>query len=218
MFTYFKNASIRKLVIGFGSLFKNVHIIQKEKDGSDRNTLVPLTYAPKEKYIKRLTLPSSISDQTRVELNNPQLSFELTNIQYDPIRHMHKLHKKHALTGLTMSYMEVPYNFTFNLHSYTRNIDENLEIMEQILPYFSPEFIISINFTELHTKVDVPISLMQTNLTQDYEGDFNTRRLIISSYQFVAKSYVYGKVGNYVPITDYGLNYDINGITFSVEG
>jgi hypothetical protein len=59
---------------------------------------------------------------------------------------------------------------------------------------------------------------MQTNLTQDYEGDFNTRRLIISSYQFVAKSYVYGKVGNYVPIANYKLNYDINGITFSVGG
>lgn len=218
MFTYFKNSSIRKLVIGFGSLFNNVHIMQKEKDGSSRNTLVPLTYAPKEKYIKRLTLPSSIGEQTRVELNNPQLAFELTNIQYDPVRHMHKLHKKNSIQGFSSSYMEVPYNFTFNLHSYTRNIDENLEIMEQILPYFSPEFIISINFTSLHTKIDVPITLVQTNLTQDYEGDFSTRRLVVSSYQFLAKSYVFGKVGNYVPITNYNINYDIDGITFSIEG
>lgn len=218
MFTYYKNECIRKLVIAFGNLFNNIHIIQKETDGSPRDTLVPLTYAPKEKYIKRLTLPSSISDQTRIELNNPQLSFELTNIQYDPVRHLNKLHKK-LNAGMTGgSYMEVPYNFTFNLHSYTRNIDENLEIMEQILPYFSPEFVISMNYTDIHRQVDVPITLLQTNLLQDYEGDFNTRRVVISTLQFVAKTYVFNKLGSYQGITGYTVNFDVNGFTFDMQG
>lgn len=222
MFTYFSNESIRKLVIGFGSLFNNVVFNQKDKDGNTVPLKVPLTYAPKERYIKRLTLPSSISDTTRIEFNNPQLSFELADVKYDPLRHLNKLHKKQSTvtTGTTgsTSYMEAPYNFTFNLYAYTRNISENLEVMEQILPYFTPEFIITLNFTDLHRKVDVPISLIQTSLTQDYEGDFSTRRVIISTYQFVAKSYVFNRVATEGLIGSYSANIDIDGYEFGITG
>ena len=152
MFTYFKNDSIRKLVIAFGSLFNNIHIMQKSPTGVDKDELVPITYSPKEKFVKRLVLPSSIPDATRVELNMPQIGFEITNITYDPARHLNKTHKKIlGSTGASniQSYMEVPYNFTFGLYAYTRNIDENLQIMEQILPYFSPEFVITINVNNI---------------------------------------------------------------------
>lgn len=222
MFTYFKNESIRKLVIGFGSLFNNIHMLQKDKNGNNVDILIPLTYSPKEKFIKRLTLPSSISDTTRIELNQPQLSFEIANIRYDSTRHLNKIHKKQSTTvqgGIgSGSYMEVPYNFTFNLYAYTRNISENLEIMEQILPYFGPEFIISLNFTDLHQKVDVPINLIQTNLTQDYEGDFSSRRVVISTYQFLAKSYVFNRVGAESVITSYEFNLDSDGSTYGFTG
>lgn len=221
MFTYYKNESIRKLVIAFASLFNNIHMMQKTPTGEDRDLLVPVTYSSKEKFVKRLILPSSISDATRVELNMPQIGFEITNIVYDPARHLNKLSKKEiSVTGLTgnSSYMEVPYNFTFGVYCYTRNIDENLQIMEQILPYFGPEFIISINVTPIHKKIDVPISLVQTNLIQEYEGDFNTRRSIISSYLFNAKSYVYGNIATYNSITSYTANIQANGITYDVFG
>jgi len=223
MFTYYNNESIRKLVVGFGSLFNNVHIMQKYTNGSDRDFLVPLTYSAKEKYVKRLTLPSSISDKTRVDVNLPQLSFEMTNITYDPARHLNKIHKKQqSTTGLTgdTSYMEVPYNFTFGVYAYTRNIEENLQIMEQILPNFSPEFIISLNFTSIHRKVDVPISLLQTSLLEDYEGDFSTRRMIVSSFIFNAKSYVFGRVKSDYNVTSYqGIGKIlIDGITFGITG
>lgn len=223
MFTYYNNESIRKLVVAFGSLFNNVHLMQKDKNGANKDIVVPLTYSSKEKYIKRLTLPSSISDQTRVEITLPQLSFEMTNITYDPVRHLNKIHKKQqSTTGLTgdTSYMEVPYNFTFSVYAYTRNVEENLQIMEQILPNFSPEFIVSLNYTNIHKKVDVPITLVQTNLLEDYDGDFSNRRMVVSSYVFTAKSYVFGRIKSEYNVTSYqGIGEIlIDGITFGVTG
>lgn len=212
MFTYFNNACIRKLVIGFGSLFNNIYIKQLNKDGSDRDTLVPLTYAPKEKFYKRLTLPSSISEQTRIELNTPQIAFELTNMVYDPLRKLNKLNKSiDPLNPTSTSFMEVPYNFGFGLYAYTRNIEENLQIVEQILPYFTPEFVITLNFTNLNKKIDVPIVLTQTNLTQEYEGDFSSRRLVVSSFNFAAKSYVFSNTEINSIISSWKFTQDLSG-------
>lgn len=198
MFTYYKNESIRKLVIGFGNLFNNIQIEQINTDNSKRLFTVPLSYAPKEKFIKRLTEHSSISDNTRIEIGIPQMAFELAGLVYDPLRRMNKLSKKTNYSSNTISsmYTETPYNFVFNLYAYTRNIEENLQILEQILPYFSPEFVISLNMNEINQSVDVPIVLSQTNLTQEYEGDFSTRRQVVTTYQFTAKSYVYGNIVN----------------------
>ena len=198
MFTHFKNDSVRKLVVGFGNLFKNVQIEQLNTDNTKRIFTVPLMYSPKEKFIKRLTEHSSISDDTRIEIGVPQMAFELIALNYDSARRINKLSKITNLSAdknfISNSYSETPYNFTFNLYAYTRNIEENLQILEQILPYFSPEFIITLNMNDLHKSVDIPIVLAQTNLTQEYEGDFSTRRSVITTYQFTAKSYVYGNI------------------------
>lgn len=219
MFVKFNNQSIRKLVVAFGSLFNNIKIDQKNKDGYDVEFTVPLTYAPKEKYIKRLTLPSSISDRTRVEISVPQMAFEMTNMVYDPSRKMNKLNKKHSSDNAEYSYAEVPYNFIFGLYAYTRNIEENLQIIEQILPYFSPEFVVSLNMSYVHDKVDVPIVLTQSVLTQEYEGDFSTRRMVISDFTFKAKSYVYGRHREYLPIEEFSASFNISdGTTFGFTG
>ena len=196
MFNYYNNETIRKLVIAFGSLFNSINIRQINANGSFRTSVIPLTYGPKEKFIKRITQSSSISDTTRVQFTIPQLAFEMTGMQYDASRHFNKLNKKAitGVTGATFAYAEVPYNFAFSLYAYTRNIEENLQIMEQILPQFSPEFIVTINFNNLYQKIDVPIFLSATGLTEEYEGDFSTRRLVVSTYQFIAKSYVYGEI------------------------
>lgn len=222
MFAHFKNDAVRKLVIAVGTLFNNIEIVKYKKDGSTYNLTVPLTYAPKEKYIKRLTQASSISDNTRVQIQLPRLAFELTDIVYDHTRKMNKMFDHYGTTG-GVSYsskMEVPYNFIFNVYAYTRNIDENLEIMEQILPYFTPEFIVSLNITDIHRKIDVPIVLNKTILTEEYEGDFSARRMVISTYQFTAKSYIFNRVKSATNIirefdlslfeTSGGITYDIN--------
>jgi hypothetical protein len=218
MFTHFKNDSIRKLVIAFGSIFNGVQLEQTDENNNERIFTVPISYGPKEKFVKRLTEPSSISDKTRIEISLPRMSFELSQLTYDPLRKMNKMNKKTSGMGsngnISSAYSEVPYNFVFNVSVYTRNLEENYQIMEQILPYFSPEFIVSLKMNTLNSSVDVPIAITNTTLTQEYEGDFSTRRFIVSSYQFVAKSYIYGKINTGAAVQSINFNlYDINGIT-----
>ena len=222
MFTHFKNDSIRKLVVAFGSIFNGVQLEQTDENNNERLFTVPISYGPKEKFVKRLTEPSSISDKTRIEISLPRMSFELSQLAYDPLRKMNKMNTKTSGMGsdgnISSSYSEVPYNFVFNVSVYTRNLEENYQIMEQILPYFSPEFIVSLKMNTLNSSVDVPISIINTTLTQEYEGDFSTRRFIVSSYQFVAKSYIYGKINTSAAIQSINFNiYDINGITLMSE-
>jgi len=222
MFTHFKNDSVRKLVVGFGSLFNNIKLLQKDENNNDRLIPVPLSYATKEKFVKRLTEPSSISDKTRVQISLPRMSFELTGLMFDPTRKLNKMNKRVCNDGTNGSTMfaEVPYNFIFNVNVYTRNLEENFQIMEQILPYFSPEFVVSIKMNSMHQSVDVPISIGQTTLTQEYEGDFSTRRFIVSTYQFIVKSFVYGPIKTDYIIKDIDITLFQEGsigITFSSE-
>lgn len=217
MFNYYYNQSIRKLVVAFGSLFNRIYVVQNERDGTTRSVPVPLTYAPKEKFVKRITQSSSISETTRIGFAIPQMSFEMTGLAYDATRRLNKTNKR-IITGGSASaaFSEAPYNFGFSLYCYTRNIEENLEVMEQILPQFTPEFVVSLNFNGLHQKVDVPITLMQAGLIEEYEGDFSTRRSIISTYQFVAKSYVYGEIKTTPGITAISSTiFNISGITLA---
>jgi hypothetical protein len=224
MFSHFKNDSIRKLVIGFGSLFNGIQLEQKDENNNQRLFTVPLSYANKEKFVKRLTEPSSISDKTRIEISLPRMSFELLGFVYDPTRRLNKTNKKICTSGSNAAYIysEVPYNFVFGFNVFTRNLEENFQIMEQILPYFGPEFVISLNMNSMQQGVKIPISLNTTTLTQEYEGDFSTRRFIVSSYQFIAKSYVYGEIKSSIPVIDtvnyQALNFNISGITYDSFG
>lgn len=217
MFTHFKNDSIRKLVIAFGSLFNNVKLQQTDETGNPRLITVPLSYATKEKFVKRLTEPSSISNKTRIQISLPRMSFELLGLVYDNTRKFNKMNKISdcKLENGSFTYSPVPYNFTFGLNVFTRNFEENLQVMEQILPYFSPEFIVSIKMNSLFSSVDVPLTIANTTLTQEYEGDFSTRRFIVSTYQFVAKSYVYGEIRSKYAVGEINVQgYDLEGITF----
>lgn len=199
MFTQFYNESIRKMVIGFGSLFNDIRVVRKNADGTTKETIrVPLSYGPKEKFIKRIQQSSSISDATRTQVTLPLLGFDITGIVYDPQRKGNKLRTRqtHGSSGTTESwnYSEVPYNISFSLYSFTRNHDDNLQIIEQILPYFSPEFVVTLKINDINNKVDVPIILNGVNTVEEYEGEFETRRNISSTLEFTAKTYVYGPV------------------------
>ncbi len=144
------------------------------------------------------------------------MGFELVDVIYDANRKLNKTNIKIDSTNDYSSYSEAPYNFSFGLYVYTRNIEENLQIMEQILPQFNPEFVVSLNMTPLHQKVDVPITLQKSILSQEYEGDFSSRRSIISTYQLLAKSVIYNRVKTGVPTIDTFsfAAQDQDGITF----
>jgi|TARA_R100000455_G_scaffold27335_1_gene16400 hypothetical protein len=199
MFSTFYHESLRKLVIGFGSLFNNLNVRKFDSSNNVLQTLrVPVSYGPKEKFIARLNEGGSIlEDETKVKAILPRMGFDITGINYDPTRTINKLRKgRNTVAGSTADSMfhEVPYNVSFGLYAFTASIDENLQIVEQITPYFTPEFIVSLNMNTIHDKVDIPITLSNVSIQEEYEGNFFNRRFITTTFEFLAKSYVYGPI------------------------
>jgi len=204
MFGHFYNESLRKLTIAFGSLFDEIYVTKKNSDGSENSKIqVPIQYASKEKFLRRLEEQSGISDNTKIQISLPRLSFELGSINYDPTRHLNKINTRVKRTDGSdpmFSFQEVPYNVSFSLFCYTRNMDENLQIIEQILPYFSPEFTVTLNLNGIEKTLDVPIVLTDVAMQEQYEGNFLDRRIIASTFNFVCKTRVYGEIKSQTPI------------------
>lgn len=206
MFSYYNNESLRKLVVGFGNIFNDMYVGKYNKDGNlTKKDRVPLTYGPKEKFIRRIKEVSTISDVTRSRITLPRMGFEMLGMSYDPTRKANKLRRTSgAVSGgeAKTSFSAVPYLVNFGLYTFTRNIDENLQLVEQILPYFSPEFIISVNFNDVDKKVNIPIVLTSTGISEIYEGDFSETRSITTTFSFIAKTYVYGKIAPAPVVTE----------------
>jgi len=190
--TYY-NESIRKMVTAFGALFNSIYILRRN-DAKEvvEKIRVPLIYGPKEKFIYRIKTEAQITDNTHVQITLPMIGFDMTSIIYDTSRKTNRLNRR--IVGDRSTYSEVPYNINFGLYVFCRNIDDNLQIIEQILPNFTPEFNVSLNLNELNTKVTVPIILNGVNTEEIYEGDFQTRRSITTSFDFTAKTYLYGQI------------------------
>lgn len=203
------NEVVRKYVIIFGSLFNSIYT-KTERNGVIEKRRVPISYGPKEKFIQLIIQESGITDKTHIQADLPRMGFEIVNIQYDPSRRINRLiEKKKILNQVPFrSYSESPFNFTVALYCFSRSIEHNLQIVEQIVPYFSPDFTITANMTPIHSKVDIPIILNDVDMNEDYEGSFDTRRSIVSTLSFTMKGYIYSPI-----ITDnrpYIENTDIN--------
>jgi hypothetical protein len=216
MFGYFYNQNLRKLVVGFGTLFSNVQVQHSNPDESTEGNFtirVPITYAPQEKFIRRLLEPSSISSGTRIENQLPRMSYIITNILPDPSRRRNKLNPvssaivaNNQCTSVGEQIFEqVPVNVSFSLFIYTRHIDDTLQIFEQIIPYFNPDHFIKLSMNSVQESVDIPITMVSNNMTERYDGDFGNRRINISSINFLAKSFIYGKVESYTSIQEPGV-------------
>jgi len=200
MFTYFNNKSIRNLVVAFGSLFNNLHVRRFNADGTTKENLrVPLAYGSREKFLARLEQGGSITNEDGeiIQMTLPRMSFEISGINYDETRKRQtvlKTPERTAGSSKKYSFSEVPYDISFDLHIMVKHMDDGLQIVEQILPYFTPEFTVTINPTDVHKKVDIPIQLTDVSQDEDYEGDFETRRSITFTLSFTAKSFVYGRL------------------------
>lgn len=195
MFTFYYGEYTRKVVIAFGTLFNNVYVEHPE-DNVDKKIRVPLTYAPKEKFIRRLLEESSISTDTKIGIRLPQMSFSMGQISVDPSRRRNKVNTDifnvQNAQGTKM-FVEVPINMSFDLYIYTRHITDTLQISEQIIPYFNPEFNMKINFGGNRDDITVPLVMMNgINLNARYDGNFGDRRINMSSIGFVAKGYMFG--------------------------
>ena len=197
---YFYNESTRNVVVGFGSIFNNVQLAKKDSSGNVTQTMkVPLAYGPKQKWLTRLTEDPNLNKKVSVTL--PRIGFEISGLNYDASRKLNKVVKvKRKADGadneqLKSSFMPVPYNVNFELFIMAKNSDDALQILEQILPYFQPEYTVTLReVPELDIIRDVPIVLNSIGYEDDYEGDFTSRRSIVYTLSFTAKYYLYGPI------------------------
>lgn len=216
MFQYFYNQNLRKVVVGFGTLFNKISVNHNNPDGgADLNIRVPIVYASQEKFIRRLTDPSSISDGIRIETQLPKLSYMMTSIQADPTRRRNrntplKTQLTQQCSDSVIITEEIPVNIGFTLFIYTRHIDDTLQIIEQIMPYFTPEHIVSLSLNEAQNNVRIPIIMTSNSISESYDGDFSSRRLNVSSFNFIAKSYIFGPVQGATNITETNGSENIN--------
>ena len=199
MFGHFYNEGMRKMTIAFGQIFNNIQIKRKDSSGAVIQSIkVPLAYAPKEKFLVRLDQQPSL-DEREFAITLPRLGFEISGIEYDASRKLTKVQKfkhiKDNIDGkvLNYNYMPVPYNISYQLYCFTATAEGGLQIVEQILPYFQPDYTVTINvIPELGIKRDVPIILNSVNYEDSYSGDFESRRAVIYTLGFTAKTYLYG--------------------------
>ena len=206
MFEKFYNETIRRTVIGFGSLFDDIYIKRKNKDGTvAKEILVPITYSAKEKFLRMLReypLLKGASSNSHIGNILPRMGFSITSIDYDGSRKRNTIIKRavdssvDSSSGLVLEnkteFSEVPYNIGFQLNVAARTTDDALQIVEQILPYFTPEFTISVNYTsELNTNIDVPIILNSVTPEIEYEGDTADERTVIFNMSFTALTYLF---------------------------
>jgi hypothetical protein len=187
---------IRKLVIGFGNLFDKITLVRYNPDLSEaERMLVPIAYAAKEHYVMRLE--EDYNADKKVQMTLPRMSFEMTGLNYDSSRKLNTNVKNFAQGsgGVIGQYNPVPYNFDFSLYIYVRNIEDGTQIIEHILPYFTPDYTIKLNLIpEMGLVREVPIVL--ENVSQDitYEGDRSSDpRMVIWTLNFSVKGFVFGK-------------------------
>jgi len=194
--TPFTHDMIRKYVVSFGTLFNNIKL-QRIEAGADTQWIsVPLSYAPKEKWHARLTDPR-ITQQVAISL--PRISYELVTATYASERKMNTMNRHVAVATdqdkLRTMFAPVPYDFQFSLFVYSRNAADASNIIEQILPFFTPEFTVTINdATDLNIDIDCPIVLNGVNREDTYEGDFESRRVVTWTLDFTMKGLLFGPI------------------------
>ena len=193
MFEYFYNEILRKTIISFGTLFNGLTIKQ---EGS--TVKVPLAYGPTQKFLARLEQAPNLSQATQISL--PRMSFEFTGLTYDSSRKVtttQTIAVKNPDDGTDIKkvFMPVPYNMQFELSIMCKLNDDALQVVEQILPYFQPQYNLTINLVSLiNEKKDVPVVLENITMDDQYEGDFTSRRVLLYTLRFTAKTYLFGPV------------------------
>jgi hypothetical protein len=199
MFEYFYHEIFRRTVIGFGTLFNNINIQHRDSSNNTVSVMkVPLAYGPTQKFLARLEQSPDLNKP--VQLTLPRMSFEFTGLSYDPQRKTTATktfitRDPSSPTTQKKTYMPVPYNMRFELSILSKTNDDALQIIEQILPYFQPSYNLTINLVDaIDEKKDVPIQLESISMDDQYEGDFSTRRALVYTLTFSAKTHVFGPV------------------------
>jgi hypothetical protein len=216
MLNKFYHSTIRKSIIAFGNMFNNITIDRRDENNTIIKSIrIPLAYAPKQKFLTRIA-QQPVVEETVKQIILPRMSFEMTGIVYDPQRRISLIQQNRAinatLTTLNKQYAPTPYNMSVSLYVYSKNQDDALQIVEQILPYFNPDFNLSLkSIPSMGIVNDLPIIIENVSYEDDYEGDLTTRRSIIWTLNFTMKLNFYG------PINKQGIIRKVEVDTFSDE-
>lgn len=197
---HFYHESLRKVVVAFGTIFNNITIHRTDGNNNVVQSIkVPLAYSPKEKFLTRLEQQADLDDRS-VAVTLPRMGFEISGISYDASRKLQKVGKFRSVRSdrgdvMDYQYNPVPYNISLNLYSFTATAESGLQIIEQILPYFQPDYTVTINtIPSMGIKRDVPIILNSVNYEDTYDGSYTQRRAVNYTLSFTAKTYLYGPI------------------------
>tara|TARA_R100001510_G_C7650458_1_gene207968 strand:- start:1213 stop:2211 length:999 start_codon:yes stop_codon:yes gene_type:complete len=197
MFEYFYNEILRRTIVSFGTLFNNITIKKTDSDDDVFSVVkVPLAYGPTQKFLARLEQSPDLNKPFAITL--PRMSFEFTGLTYDPSRKVtttqtFTVKDPNSSTDVKKSFMPVPYNMAFELSIMTKLNDDALQIVEQILPYFQPAYNLTVELVEsIQEKKDIPVILENITMSDEYEGDFTSRRVLLYTLRFTAKTYLFG--------------------------
>jgi hypothetical protein len=197
---HFYHESLRKVVVAFGTIFNNITIHRTDSNNNVVQSIkVPLAYSPKEKFLTRLEQQADL-DNRSVAVTLPRMGFEISGISYDASRKLQKVGKFRSVRSdrgdvMDYQYNPVPYNISLNLYSFTATAESGLQIIEQILPYFQPDYTVTINtIPSMGIKRDVPIILNSVSYEDTYDGSYTQRRAVNYTLSFTAKTYLYGPI------------------------
>lgn len=208
----FYHEIVRKIIIGFGTLFNEISILRTEPGESlPKKVPVPLVYAPKQKYLVRTV--ADLPQDKQVGIVYPRMSFMITSLQRD-------MDRKLVSTGLNYNrkndevfytqYNPVPYDINIDLYIIGKNFNDVIQIVERILPYFLPQYNLNINLIpQMGIVRDVPVILNSTSFDDSFDGPFDERRSIVWTLQFTVKTDLYGKIGNQGLIRKVGVDFGV---------
>lgn len=191
---HFYHQTIRKYVVSFGNIFNNIHVVRYLATGEEsQREKVPMAYGPKEKYLYRNEQNPDLTEKFAIKL--PRISYELVELNYNPARKTPSTNKlMNARTGNTKkwSYNSVPYDLIFKVYVMGKTSDEALQIVEQILPFFTPDHTLTVNVhPDIDLKLDVPVTVNNVNLTDTWDGNFNERRNIVWELTFNLSGFLF---------------------------
>ena len=192
--TTFYHGTTRKLIVAFGSVFNNIHVQRTESDGTlIKDIQVPLAYESRKKYLARLIQDSKKNRQV------PRMGFIMTGLAADYSRAVNQMNEYKFTSATpnkaTIMYTPIPYNYNFTLDIYVDYMDDGLQIIEQILPYFQPDFnVVMEEVPALELKRDIPIELTGVTLSDEFEGEFSEQRIVNWNLDFEVKGWLYPPV------------------------
>jgi hypothetical protein len=219
--TPYYHAAIRNTIVAFGNMFSNIKFERKKGNKVEQTIQVPIAYAQKEKWVQ--AIEANPDSERGVQTSLPRLGFEITGYNYDATRKLGRMNSITCTTndGKVQIYAPVPYNVDLQLYLATKTQEDALQVVEQVLPAFTPEYTVGVkSIAALNLVQDVPIILNNISVEDNYDGDLKERRLIVHTFSFTAKVNLFGPVNKIgvikrvdVPVSTPDVKYTAIGTT-----